>query len=431
MFVSMDSPRARKIEWTTAEECCEEAEALKQAGEFQEAVALYRQGLGYPLGEIERSKICVSLGWDLFSIFRSSEEALPLAQTATSLLDGEPEKSELLAWRGLALGLLAHCLFPRDERSAARTCRLALDFLRRAIEEPVNGPQLAYLHYNAAHLHLLLGDHTAAVEECKECLRRRPDPAYEVSCLGLLGQSYRVAGRFGDATKALTDAISQHAANPHLLMMLYYELAQVQIAIGSFEEARGALREALALIETHPTLHNNATVRADLLLTFAGVHCALGSYRDAVHYYEFALMYQPQRIEALLGLGNSRLAMNDFEGARRLYEQVLSSKETLDSERVEATAGLEQALAGLGLACYKAQRYFDAAEAYRAFLAIHRQTDEPRLNALMWLGECLVASSQYREARACYEEVLSAWGASEEAEHARMMLTRLPGERIV
>src|SRR3989338_2129341 len=83
---------------------------LVSAGNYEEAILLYKRALNLPLKNFEKASLSVELGWFLYEM-GDVEQAQTLAQTAASVLSNEPESPEVLLTRGMGQSLLAHCVW--------------------------------------------------------------------------------------------------------------------------------------------------------------------------------------------------------------------------------------------------------------------------------------------------------------------------------
>ena len=159
----------------------------------------------------------------------------------------------------------------------------------------------------------------------------------------------------------------------------YYQLANIAIGQGNYEEALAYLDECAALAD-----ENDSAVMSDLALRQASLYMLMQNYTDALTALESALEYDPESSQALLLRAQIELSQQSYLPAARDLESYLE----LVPDDASVRQNLAQVYEALG-------RYAEAAECYEAIYAQYPQEGVYRLEAL----RCQLLAGEYETAR--------------------------------
>lgn len=159
----------------------------------------------------------------------------------------------------------------------------------------------------------------------------------------------------------------------------YYQLANIAIGQGNYEEALGYLDKCSALAD-----ESDGALMADLMLRKASLYMLMQNYDDALAALESALEYNPESSQALLLRAQIELAQQSYLPAARDLESYLA----LVPDDAAVRQDLAQIYEVLG-------RYAEAAECYEAIYTQFPQESVYRLEAL----RCQLLAGEYETAR--------------------------------
>lgn len=183
----------------------------------------------------------------------------------------------------------------------------------------------------------------------------------------------------------------------------YYQLANIAIGQGHYEEALGFLDECEALAD-----ESDNVVMADLSLRRASLYMLTQQLPEALAEADKAVKYDPLSTQALLLRAQIELAQGDYEQASRDLEAYL--------ELAPEDAAVRQDLARI----YEALgEYVKAAECYEAVYAVYPEEAAYRLEAL----RCRLLAGEYEAARDGFTEYIEAQEQTEVSEDDPLLAT--------
>ena len=240
-----ESELRRRIEKgsTELDDYWELGRLLETSGRWEELLALLRKALELTLPSSERARTLISVGWGLYELTGEYSQAHSVAQSAISLLDREPDSTELLLLRGVAFSLAAQSSEQLRRDSGREAAAQGLTLLEKAIakQNSLDNQELVLRAiYEAAQLHGLLGHFDQAVEYCRRCLGHAKDDQLRLDCLTVLAGSLRQAGKSAEAEGVLKEALQYVKVQPSILLRLYSG-----ISILSFPFTRKAMPRTL------------------------------------------------------------------------------------------------------------------------------------------------------------------------------------------
>ncbi len=321
------------------------ADLLISAGRGEEAVTLYQRALDLPLTNVQKARASMELGWIFYDVMGKQAQALPLAQSALSLLSNERETPEVLLLRGSGQSLFAHCMWFTDTKSGAEAARGALEWLERVIVESPDFEEVTVAYSDAARLHNLLGNTEKAIALCRKMLDRELNKQDRLSCLIVLGEALRCERRFTEAEQVIEEALRYAEASEGRLPLLYFTRGLIQRGAKRPAEAQGSLDQALAALRARFTLRNDSDFLTEIHWNLAELYYESEKYSEAAASFQIVLTHlpvdHPYRSYALLSLGHCYLATGAHAAAREYYKQVLTLPHSSLDEKSSARKGLE------------------------------------------------------------------------------------------
>ena len=271
--------------------CEAEIVALRQTGDLRGAQAAIRAALEVHAGSFR-------LWMERFHAAMAASEtgiALDSLEMAERLLPGQPEadrERHSAEWH-LRRAEFAHWIEGDPERAWPH-----LQALPEGLRDE-NGLLLL-------RVQIALGQHEAAFEASRRLLARQPHSA-EL----LLLQAECMAGM--ETWEALPPFLEQMPEEGRKQPVFWHLKGLAQAHLGSPLEAREALEIAVHMAPR------------DLSMVLDAGHASmeLGDYARAEHHWRCALQLDPKCEEALLQLADTRQALQDPEGARRLLRECL------------------------------------------------------------------------------------------------------------
>ncbi|MCL5074461.1 MAG: tetratricopeptide repeat protein [Chloroflexi bacterium] len=258
-----------------------EAQVYRQLGKYEIAIQLLKEAISLAP---EGAELHAELGLT-YQDTSHPQEALSKFLLAVQLQSGEPLFSLYLGSAFQQLGRLVEA--EAELQTVAQ---------RR--------PELAAAPYELALVYLAQGNTQKAIASLQRALELQSDNAlYHVT----LGRCFRLAGWLDEALGELETAIALQSD----LAEAYFELAQVFLAQGRLE---AALSQATRAVELQPECGS--------YLRLAGSICAqLGSFAEAVHFFQATVTAEPLRPEGHHQLGQAQEALHLLEEALRSYER--------------------------------------------------------------------------------------------------------------
>ncbi|MGB2620752.1 MAG: tetratricopeptide repeat protein [Candidatus Acidiferrum sp.] len=278
--------------------------AYQRTGKVQQAIPLLQKVVS---AEPKNAGALTNLGLALCQT-QQAKSAVPFLQRALSLSPGSTTAHEDLAAAFVTLGQY-------DDAVAE---------LRGALKLAPNDPRL---HYNLGIALKMQDDTSAAIPELQAAERLDPSAPEASYALGMI---YTQTGRNDDAAQELNTSLKLRPENGEG----WATLGSVYNAMGKFPEAAAALREAIRQLPDQADPHLTLAIvlaqqdhpaeaaaerktAADLMrahmnlqraqvATNAGLSLLKsGSLQDAIIQFKDALSYDPNYVEAHLGLANA------------------------------------------------------------------------------------------------------------------------------
>jgi superkiller protein 3 len=414
---------------------------LWEAGEQEQAIALWREGLERHPDAVE---LLTSLAWGLGQRGKVAE-GKGLAERAVAARPEDPEARHVL-------GVL---LFLEGEHEAA------VVHYQEAIEQNRGGPAelTACLHRDLGDAYYTQGDFAQAARQYQTALSSGGDKAYCHLWLGWskhqLGDLEGAAADFAQAARQYQTALSSGGDKAYCHLWLGWSKHQ----LGDLEGAAADFAQAESLSpEWHEPLYAQGQLccaqgdyrRARYLLERAIELCpgddeegqaaaacelgnalrGLGDLRSAMSRYQEALALDPTHAVARFNLGLAYGELGDHEAALAAFDvavQLDPDDPEIQVERGRARAALgrhddaleaydaaldmepdnAEAMSGMGLAYYSLGLYDTAAEHYRSAAQRVPHDPWPRFN----LALCLEGAGRHGEADQAMGE---AWDLGQE-----------------
>lgn len=140
-----------------------------------------------------------------------------------------------------------------------------------------------------------------------------------------LGSLYFRTGNISSAKSAVDAALWQHDENADM----YYFRGMYYAEQAEYDSARNALFRALELVDVP---HMHLVTRENILFAISNTYTQEGNYDKVIEYLSLVLATQPRNVPALSMRSLIYIQKDDFENARRDFEQALE----LDSRYVPA-----------------------------------------------------------------------------------------------
>ncbi len=391
------------------------ADRLASDGHLDEAIETMERTLGLPLTPFDLARSWTELGWRLYDgVADGVPRAQLLAQDAIAGLTEEPERPPVLAVRGAAQSLLAHCLAWSDRDAAVDLARQAIRALELGGREAPAFPWMRWLHYDAARAYILLEDGEGADACCRRFLDTELEDGERLYGLAIRAEALRLAGRLAEAEQVVDEALNLVHHRTYLLPYLHHVRGLIQRAAGHPREACESFERVVAA--------RAAATRPSAPEFYMAAHFNLGElYYEAGEYARGAEAFReflarspnndPGRVAGLFWLGQCHVGRGDDVEARSTFRAVLEVRGVSDEDRRRA----EQEVA-----CYSARLAYSAGDHETAagllesLLDSQREDDDDRHWALNLMGHCHYSLGRYDAALACYLEVLRSPRASHE-----------------
>ena len=237
--------------------------------------------------------------------------------------------------RGRQVALAAAQLAPKDPRAVLPSIEMAfaagdLEAAEEAIGrlESIDPADFNLLRYRAR-----LEEDRGRPEQAHALLLRMVEVRPTWQSHALLADLERRRGRYDEARDHLAQAVSLAPRTPYLRS----KLAETELAHGSVEHAAQLYRELVAEQRGPVTLCNLGTA---LMI--------IGRYEDAAGALREALELAPDDPETLLSLADCESLRGNVSGARQLYQEALAAALDLEGDEVVAVAVTAQCQAHLG-----------------------------------------------------------------------------------
>jgi predicted CXXCH cytochrome family protein len=283
-----------------AEYYFELAEALRDSGQLEKSVPVYREALrrnpGFVVGLQKLASVLRRLG-------RAAEGA-ELLQRAASVAPDNPS-----TWRELGLTYVA--LGKRTDAVAS---------LQRAIEID---PDMSEAHNNLGIIWFAGGERARAEAAFREAVRIQPDYA---DAQGNLGNLLSAAGDFSEARYHFEVALRLRPDDAATRYNYAMALGRARL----FDDAQ---RELETSLRVDPELADAHQLLGDLLMAKGQAQAALPHYREAVR-------IRPESGRAHLGLGSALIATGDVNGALPYLQKAATDSDP--AVREAATQALRQ-----------------------------------------------------------------------------------------
>lgn len=321
----------------------------------------------------------------------NTEEAEKLLYT---VLRSAPDSSEALEILG---PLLLTAKKPkhlqdlcRDIIARSSTSPLAYEFLGRALQVGDDAVSAATALRTAVelspdqlrprlHLADVLMDTPGGAEEAESCLRQ--NLALEPTHLGtmvLLFKLFAQLGRSDEALSALSAAMQAHPRNE----ILHSELGRIQLLSGNFAAAEASFRRALELKPDYPEAMND----------LAGCLTRADKPKEAETYFRLALMAKPTDSKMHMNLGMTLLKLGRNADAAEAFRASIALGKSVNGYDL------------LGLALVRLRDPEAALVAYRNALKMEPQNPSVPLHNLVSLYNSL---GRFEEAAEYQKKVLA------------------------
>jgi DNA-binding CsgD family transcriptional regulator len=257
-------------------------------------------------------------------VIASCEEAFEVrrAQEWTNALTHWCEaQPQMVAFTGRCL---AHRAGIMQRHGAWRNALAQAQLARERCEQAMNRPAAGQALYQQGELHRLQGDSESAEAAYKEASQFGHEPQPGLALL-------RLAQRDLDAAKAAIRRVVDETTEPLNRAALLPAFAEIMLAAGERDEARGASAEleTIAGGSGRPMLEATAThVRGLVELGEGDAQAALAPLRRAAEIWrELDAPYELARVRVLVGLacrelGDSDTAAMELDAARRAFEEL-------------------------------------------------------------------------------------------------------------
>ena len=385
---------------------------LVLSGNFDEGIRLYQQAITLASTNMQKAVATTELGWGFYEYAMDDQtKAQTFAENALMLLSNEGDSHEVLAWRGAAQSLLAHCAVSKNAESGKQLIHAALETLERVTG---NGPMFegkATAYYDEATLHLLLGNVDKTITLCEKFFQCELHELEGITGLMVYGNALCAAGRFGEAEQTIEEALRSADEYKSLLANLYSELGRIQWRMKRLAEAQQTFQKALFALAADPYRNRKAHLLKDVYMNLAGVYYELGDLRGAAATYqevvESTIESDPDHCGAQLWLGRCYEETGAHADARTCFEKVFILPTASEEEKLGARGGIARSF-------YHIREYRKALTAFRELLSSYPEEDPRRSNIILWLGHCHEGLGDHGKARESYEDVLGSPLASEE-----------------
>jgi tetratricopeptide (TPR) repeat protein len=323
----------------TADDYLELASLMYEAQHFEQSIDTLRKALGMPFDDATRASLLVALGWYMYGVGGDVTELRALGERALKLTE-RPETIEASVARAKALYLVAECAFPDNLTLVGESAVSALSILEPLLEthELPKSSNRYELLITTAGLDELLGRFDAASQRCREAFEAASDRNQKLDSLVELGTANRLAGRLHEARKIFAEAILYRDVSPWALVRPYYELGQIEKALGMHAEARAKLREAIDILQRHPALPRGQL--SELFRLSGEISYGLEDLEEAVRSFQSAVEQSadtdPLHWNSLLWLAYSQNSLGQNDSARDNASLVKYSLAAVDEDRAGA-----------------------------------------------------------------------------------------------
>jgi tetratricopeptide (TPR) repeat protein len=415
-------------------EYCSLADFQIAAGDWTAAIASLDQALHLRLDNFQRAVILVEKAGTVKEI-GDGERASALAVEAVDLLAREGESPDISLYRGLAHGLIAHCM-SRQSPAYLDEAQAATRFLEKAVrdEGDPDAPIMKRALFEAARSYQLLGNSQRAIEYGRRCLALGGlNDQERLDILIVLGVGLRSAGQLTEAQEVFEEM--RRYLSPAMEPRFYMELGLLLRDLDRPGDAYDTFEQCRRSLTAHDRLKGDILFTRAVYLELAESAYRCGHRKRAAAAYEKALDLTPKddslRPGILMWIAKCEGEDRQFAEARDRLMQVLKSDLASDSERQAAATFLSDVHIALARSHVESGLYSKAAREYKDALPLGPGTDdEGRAAVLLFLGDAFMKNGFDEIAQSCYKNALDQPGANEEQrEKAKECLAALHRRR--
>jgi tetratricopeptide (TPR) repeat protein len=324
--------------------------AMRDLGEYDEAVNYYSEGLNLADDQDDRAEILAARAF-VYSELRENEKALTDLDQALAL---DPNMALAYAYRSY--------VYSDQENYEA-----AIADANKAVElgSELEPARLASILHARALAYLYLDQYEQAIADATESIRLAGENAPEAArTYNVRSQANRSLGDYEQAIADASKAIELGSTDVTALSRFYSSRAYAYYFNGDTAAAISDIEAALSIDKDNPST-------GDLEL-LAQIHLDQGEYEAAMKGYQDALAIAPDDAWLHNGLGDAHYGLDDLGSAETEY-------------RAAVRLGPEEALfhENLGLVLRLTERYEEAVLSYTEALNLNDQ------RPYSWLGRGL------------------------------------------
>ncbi|MDX1617181.1 MAG: tetratricopeptide repeat protein [Balneolaceae bacterium] len=353
----------------------------------------------------------------------------------------------------------------------------AVNEFQSVINKYPNTSWAARSQYNIGDAYYNAGDFQKAVQAYKKVLNEYPQSDYLIEAINGIQYAQLSSGQADSSSAILEDFLDDHPQsttadrlryrqaenlyqsgdyngainefrqyiritnNQDLLPEAHFSLANAYEQIGQLQSAIDSYR---AILEGHP----DSQQVGPALVALARINEERGEFSTAYNYYSRLHDQRSDfRLEALAGMGQTQLAMNNVDQAREHFESALEVNRDYDPAKVGLgkvalrNGNYSEALDLFGLVAesntteigaeaqyylgytHQQQRNFEEAlDAYSNVSVLYEAFDDWVARALLRSAECHVQLGNTGQARSTLNDIIENYSGTPEAQKAKQML---------
>ncbi len=353
----------------------------------------------------------------------------------------------------------------------------AINEFRAVINKYPNTSWAARSQYNIGDAYYNAGDYERAIDSYKTVLNEYPQSDYLIEAINGIQYAQLSSGRQDSSSDILEDFLDEHPQTSTADRLRYrqaenlYQSGDYNSAIDEFSQYiritnnRELLPEAhLSLanayeqvektgkaIETYQSIvdnYSNSEQLGPALVALARLYNDRGEYSTSFDYYNKLLEERGDyKLEALVGMGKTQLAMNNIEAAQKHFKAALDANTDYDPAKVgmgkvalrndnyseardlfglvaesNTTEIGAEAQYLLGFTEQQQQNFKAALNAYSNVSVLYEAFDEWVAKAMLRSAECHIQLGDTGQARSTLNSIIEQYSGTVEAQRAKEML---------
>lgn len=353
----------------------------------------------------------------------------------------------------------------------------AIEEFQTVINKYPNTEWAARSQYNIGDAYYNSGEYDKAIEAYRIVMENYPQSDYIIEAVNGIQYAQLSAGK-SDSSMAVLESFLEDNPQTTTADRLRYRQAETLMQSGDYNGAISEFRQYIRItnnqellpeahfslaeayeqtnqmdqaVQTYNMLvdnYPNAEKTGPALAALGRISHNRGEYQQSFDYFkQLESLGSRYRLEAYIGMGNARLALNQPDAAREQYERALSVNASYDAARVglgkvaiengnfqdakdrlslvaesNTTEIGAEAQYLLGVAEQEQQQFEQALEAYSNVEVLYRAFDQWVAKAMLRSAECYIQLGNRGQARSTLSSIVENYPNTPEAQRAQRLL---------